>query len=78
MYEQQREGLGREFIGSVDSTLNQLSRTPLQYAVIHQETRRAMVRRFPYGIFYRVSDGVVTVIAILPLSRDPESWQLRR
>lgn len=37
-----------------------------------------MVRRFPYGIFYRVSDGVVTVIAILHLSRDPESWQQRR
>jgi plasmid stabilization system protein ParE len=37
--------------------------------------RRALLSRFPFGIFYRLEGGaVVVVLAILHGSRRPRSW----
>lgn len=53
-YERQRTGLGDEFLISVQSALNNAAAHPTRYPVIHRDTRRALVRRFPYAIYYRV------------------------
>jgi hypothetical protein len=53
-YEVQRVGLGEEFLAEVDATLRKVLVSPRQYPVIHRSTRRALLRRFPYGLFYRV------------------------
>lgn len=53
-YERQRAGLGNEFLAAVQSALDDLIAHPTRYPVMHRDTRRALVHRFPYGIFYRV------------------------
>ena len=73
-YERQRVGLGEEFLTAVDATLQDLAAHPAAYAVIHRETRRALLHRFPYGIFYRLYDENVIVIACMHGRRDPERW----
>ena len=47
------------------------------YSVIHESYRRALVRRFPYAIFYEYGDEVVTVYCVFHTSRDPEKWRQR-
>jgi toxin ParE1/3/4 len=76
-YEVQRPGLGREFVAEVDATLGHVAENPLQYQVLHRETRRAIVHRFPYGVFYRVEASNIVVFCVSHLHRDPASWKAR-
>lgn len=55
-YESERVGLGRAFVQQIDALLARVRLNPMQYQILHQEIRRAIPRRFPYGLFYRV-DG---------------------
>lgn len=76
-YESQRAGLGQQFLDEVLKALETIAEVPLVYSVIYRNTRRAWMRRFPFGIFYQVeSDGVI-VIAIIHGSRHPRRWQGR-
>lgn len=76
-YERQLAGLGREFVAEVEAVLDRLSENPLLYQPIYRDVRRALTRRFPYGIFYRVDQDDIVVFAIVPLHRDVTSWQDR-
>lgn len=76
-YEGQRSGLGDEFLSCVDARIETIHRSPTLYAVIQDNCRRALVRRFPYAIFYEYLDDVVMVFCIFHTSRDPEKWRRR-
>ncbi len=76
-YEAQREGLGDQFLDAVTQTINVLRESPRQYRVVHRDTRRAHVRRFPYSIFYRVVGDVIVVIGCFHGSRSPGRWKVR-
>ena len=76
-YERQRVGLGEEFLTAVDAALQDLVAHPATYAVIHRETRRVLLPRFPYAIFYRLYHETVIVIACMHGRRDPKRWKGR-
>lgn len=76
-YESQRLGLGRAFVQQIDALLDRVRLNPMQYQIVHREVRRAVPRRFPYGVFYRVDGADVLVFAIVDLRRDPSIWQDR-
>jgi plasmid stabilization system protein ParE len=76
-YERQRAGLGNEFLAAVQSALDDIVAHPTQYPVIHRDTRRALIHRFPYGIFYRVHGDAVIVVACMHGRRAPERWGSR-
>jgi len=44
-YEQQRKGLGQEFLDEAAATFSAIADMPLTYAVIHRGTRRALMHR---------------------------------
>jgi len=77
-YEAEREGLGEDLLREVRQTIDRVATTPEAYAVISRDTRRCLVHRFPYGIFFRVVDEVVVIVACYHLSRRPASWKRRR
>lgn len=77
-YEGEREGLGEEFLAEVHATINAVLGTPEAYPTLHRETHRALVHRFPYGLFYRVVDDLVVFVACTHTHRSPESWKRRR
>jgi plasmid stabilization system protein ParE len=74
-YENRRSGLGEEFLGCVDACIERILRNPETYAKVHQDYRRAIVRRFPYVIFYEYDEGAVTIYCVFHTSRDPEKWR---
>jgi plasmid stabilization system protein ParE len=76
-YESRRVGLGEEFLSAVDASMERIRREPATYARVHEEYRRALIRRFPYAIFFESAETTVTVYALFHTSRDPEKWQLR-
>jgi plasmid stabilization system protein ParE len=76
-YEQQRLGLGREFLDAVDAGLREIAAYPLRQAVIFRDTRRFLVKRFPYAVFYRVYPTAIVVVACMRGRRDPLRWKRR-
>jgi toxin ParE1/3/4 len=76
-YEAKQDGLGDEFLLCIEEALELIERMPRVPAKVFQDVRRALVRRFPYGIFYRVDEEQITVIAIYHARRDPRGWQGR-
>ncbi|MBI2371807.1 MAG: type II toxin-antitoxin system RelE/ParE family toxin [Deltaproteobacteria bacterium] len=74
-YEEQRPGLGRTFVRQIDALLDRVRVNPMQHQVVYREIRRAIPRRFPYGVFYRIDGldvlvfGSFICIAIRPRGR---------
>jgi plasmid stabilization system protein ParE len=77
-YEAKRLGLGDEFLAEVQTGLSRIVERPLLYPLVHRGTRRALLRRFPYGLFYRDLGDLIVVIACFHAKRDPEKWRERR
>lgn len=76
-YETQRLGFGRAFVQQIDTLLDRVREDPMQYQVAYRQVRRAIPRRFPYGVFYRVDGSDILVFAVVHLHRDPSAWQER-
>jgi len=70
-YEERSEGLGSDFLRSIEATIAFIKRYPKMYPKVYKNVRRALIRRFPYGIFYIISQKIV-VIAVLHARRDPK------
>ena len=73
-YEEQRAGLGEEFLAAVDAAFDAIGQIPEIFRRVHGEVRRANVSRFPYAVFYRIDPKNVVVLTILHTARDPKLW----
>jgi len=76
-YEQQSLGLGLEFLRSLEAMILSIQRHPLMYPTVFADYRRALVRRFPYAVFYEVAPQHIVVYAVFHCSQDPEKWKAR-
>jgi plasmid stabilization system protein ParE len=54
-YAHQREDLDLEFMDSIDDALSRVVRNPQLYPIVYRTLRRAVVRRFPFAVFYEVT-----------------------
>jgi plasmid stabilization system protein ParE len=77
-YEERQSGLGEALLEEAQAVMDRMLLLPRAYPVVHRDTRRALIRRFPYGIFFRVDGDAVIVLAVYHLRRNPRSWQQRR
>ena len=76
-YEGHGRGLGEQFLECVDACIQRIREYPEMHAFAHEHYRRALVRRFPYAIFYEYENGVVTVYSVFHCSQDPMKWRNR-
>ena len=76
-YEEQRPGLGHEFLDEVEATLSSITEAPLMFPSVHRNTRRAVIHRFPFGVYFRADGPSIIVIAIMHGSRNPRRWKSR-
>jgi plasmid stabilization system protein ParE len=74
-YEAEASGLGRRFRHAIDALAERMSANPRQFPVVFTNIRRALLRRFPYALFFVVEDEILLVIACFHASRDPLQWQ---
>jgi toxin ParE1/3/4 len=76
-YQAKQHGLGHEFRFSVNESLSKLAAYPGIYPRVHLHVRRALIRRFPFGIFYFIEETSVIVLAVAHARRDPGNWKAR-
>ena len=76
-YEERARGLGDEFLDEVEHGLRRIQQFPLLWPVYEGEYRRYLLRRFPYGLVYRVEPQRTFIMAVGHLHRKPGYWQDR-
>jgi plasmid stabilization system protein ParE len=76
-YEERKTGLGKDFLLEIDACISSIQRHPHPYPVKHKAIRRALIRRFPYGIFYLIEENAIVIFAVFHAKRDPRVWQSR-
>ncbi|MEY4527564.1 MAG: hypothetical protein RL768_1283 [Nitrospirota bacterium] len=76
-YEDQRPGLGEKFLNELDQVFQRIVENPLQFPRLEAAVHRALLRHFPYGVYFVIGDERVDVLAVLHLQRHPEMWKSR-
>jgi plasmid stabilization system protein ParE len=76
-YDHERPGLAERFLSDVDRTLNRVREWPFQFPTVSGEVRRALLHTFPYAVYFRASEDLVVVLAVLHLRRNQKVWRGR-
>ena len=76
-YNKLAHGLGADLIDAFDAALSQIADFPEAGASYLHNTRRALLRRFPFAVVYRVKPDVIEVVALAHRSRQPGFWAER-
>lgn len=76
-YEEQRAGLGEAFVREIDDAVTRAAAAPTRCPVVFRDIRRAVARRFPYSIYFRLRGNSLVVLAVFHGRRDPQIWRGR-
>ncbi|MEX0801723.1 MAG: type II toxin-antitoxin system RelE/ParE family toxin [Candidatus Binatia bacterium] len=76
-YNDQREGLGEEFLQEIEDVVSRAAARPQRYPIVTENVRRAVARRFPYSVFFRTRSDTLVVLAVFHGRRNPEIWRRR-
>ena len=70
-YERQRRGLGFDFLDCVELAIKAIVEHPESFAVKYASFRGAVIRRFPFTIFYTIEPQEIVVHAVFDNRQDP-------
>jgi len=76
-YNLKRDGLGSEFAVEVSVMFERIKENSLQFPKKYKEMRKATLKRFPYIIFFVVSNNIAFVLGIFNTYRNPKIMQER-
>lgn len=76
-YDDRRDGLGDSFIDAVFAQVVDICKTPERFPAVHNNVQQAMLRRFPFVVYFRVVGERILVLSVFHASRDPESLWAR-
>lgn len=76
-YEGEEEGLGAQFLAEIDAVVERIRRMPGQFPEARKGLRRALLRRFPYCVYFLDLDDSLVVLAVLHQHRNPREWKSR-
>ena len=65
------------FSSEIARAVRLLSEAPDRYPPSAHGTRRFLLRRYPFSIFYRINSEVIEVVAVAHQKRRPDYWATR-
>jgi plasmid stabilization system protein ParE len=65
------------FADEIETAIAEITRLPLAWPTYSHNTRRFLLRRFPYSVVYRVSESTTVVVAVAHGHRRPGYWRDR-
>lgn len=76
-YDEQRVGLGEEFIIEIEQAVANAAAAPKRYPIVFGDVRRTVARRFPFSVYFRVRPNKLVVLAVFHGRRNPAIWRRR-
>ena len=64
-YDERDSNLRDIFLAEVNDALNRMAHNPSQYQVVYRNFRRVPLNRFPYAVFYILSEREIVVTACI-------------
>ena len=73
-YESKQINLGNKFFENLAHSINYISKTPGACQEIYKETRRFVIKKFPYGIYYKVNfeQKEIQIIGVVHFKRNSQ------
>lgn len=69
--------LGAAFLAELKFRLDRIAPAPQRFPIVHRSLRKALLRRFPYAVYFRDRGDWIEVTACFHASRDPAGWRVR-
>ena len=76
-YETRLPGLGMEFLNEVEKAAARIAEHPNAGTQLRGQIRRRMLRRFPFGLLYRIEEEEIVITVVMHLHRRPGYWEDR-
>ena len=76
-YERQLPGLGTRFFEEIDRTVSRIETSRDQFPKVYRDAHRALLRKFPFGIFFKKYGDRTLVVAVSDLRGEVSRWQKR-
>ena len=73
-YERDSPGLGAAFVTEVERCTAAILEHPEAGPIVTGAIRRRLLRRFPYGLLYRIRPEQIRILAVMNLKRRPGYW----
>jgi plasmid stabilization system protein ParE len=69
-------GHGESFLDELDAVFEAMQAMPLRFPIAYGSVHRALLRRYPFTVFFRIRPNTthVIVLAVLPQRGDPSKW----
>ena len=71
-YEEQKPGLGEEFLSELESIYLKIESHPEYFGKVKKSFRQAALKRFPFVIVYEIIKTEIVVFAVFHTSRNPK------
>ncbi len=71
-YNNQRKGLGYEFLDCLEASLHKIGKYPEMYEICYSNFRRCVVRKFPFSIFYTIEETEIAIHSVFDNRQDPQ------
>ena len=69
--------LGASFVECFEAGIEQIVSNPEAWPEVEPGIRRHLIKRFPYGIFYRQDGDLLLIAAVMHTKRRPGRWRHR-
>jgi len=78
-YSEKSADLGIDFLNEIGFAIDAIQKAPEIWPAFAwvSGTRHFLVHRFPFGIFYRITEKAIQVLAVGHLHRRPGYWKPR-
>jgi toxin ParE1/3/4 len=76
-YEEQRQGLGDDFMLCFEAAVEVIGEHPHFFPRVTANARRMLMPRFPYSIVFVERSELILVLAVFHASRDPKRLRKR-
>jgi toxin ParE1/3/4 len=76
-YNRRQPELGDDFVHAAYDAFDLLAERPGSFPVVYKNVRRALMRRFPYAIYFRIESEAIVILVVIHTARSPRMWKRR-
>ena len=76
-YEDTQKGLGKRFLKNVSLEMKVVKTNPSYFQTRYDNTRVALVTKFPYLIHFEVIENEILIKAVIHTSRNSKNWKIK-
>src|SRR5512147_2838164 len=75
-YQSLASGLGDDYLDEIERAVHSIATSPQTWPILEGGFRRRLVKRFPFGVIYRIEPDKILIIAVAHLRKKPGTGKI--